>query len=207
MKALSNSSSPHLCVLPAPPGRAFHLHRRRESGVRPRRRSKLLYPGPVLRRIHHHPRRGLCAAAEEVQPVEDVLRTGGFSITSQGNHYLYDNPSLQFVHATASGDGIHHRRFALQRHPDHPVERPPSLSLTSHDCTAEIGRSSAVQLAPSARLSRPSTTPNRLPSSAQSRPSPASSTQNPLLLAPVLCPQSQNTAMEKLPRSRAAVAW
>ena len=43
---------------------------------------------------------------EEVQPVEDVLRTGGFSITSQGNHYLYDNPSLQFVHATASGDGI-----------------------------------------------------------------------------------------------------
>ena len=41
----------------------------------------------------------------EVQPVEDLLRSGGFSITSQGNHYLDDNPSLQFVHATASGDG------------------------------------------------------------------------------------------------------
>jgi hypothetical protein len=43
---------------------------------------------------------------EEVQPVEDVLRAGGFSITSQGNHYLDDNPNLQFVHATASGDGF-----------------------------------------------------------------------------------------------------
>lgn len=42
---------------------------------------------------------------QEVQPVEDILRAGGFSITSQGNHYLYDNPGLQFVHATASGDG------------------------------------------------------------------------------------------------------
>jgi hypothetical protein len=43
---------------------------------------------------------------EEVQPVEDTLRAGGFTITSQGNHYLQDTPHLQFVHATASGDGF-----------------------------------------------------------------------------------------------------
>ena len=43
---------------------------------------------------------------EEVQPVEDVLRTGGFTITSQANHYLNDDADLQFVHATASGDGF-----------------------------------------------------------------------------------------------------
>jgi len=43
---------------------------------------------------------------EEVQPVEDVLRAGGFSITSQSNHYLDGYPNLHFVHANASGDGF-----------------------------------------------------------------------------------------------------
>jgi hypothetical protein len=43
---------------------------------------------------------------DEVQPVEDTLRAGGFTISSQANHYLNDNSNLQFVHATASGDGF-----------------------------------------------------------------------------------------------------
>jgi hypothetical protein len=43
---------------------------------------------------------------DEVQPVEDTLRAGGFSITSQGNHYAHDTPHLMFVHATGSGDGF-----------------------------------------------------------------------------------------------------
>ena len=43
---------------------------------------------------------------EEVQPVEDVLRAGGFAISSQAGHYLDDDANLQFVHATASGDGF-----------------------------------------------------------------------------------------------------
>jgi Domain of Unknown Function (DUF1259) len=43
---------------------------------------------------------------EEVQPVEDVLRAGGFTISSQADHYLLDDADLQFVHATASGDGF-----------------------------------------------------------------------------------------------------
>ena len=43
---------------------------------------------------------------EEVQPVEDTLRAGGFTISSQANHYLFDDANLQFVHATASGDGF-----------------------------------------------------------------------------------------------------
>jgi Domain of Unknown Function (DUF1259) len=43
---------------------------------------------------------------EEVQPIEDVLRAGGFTISSQANHYLDDSANLQFVHATASGDGF-----------------------------------------------------------------------------------------------------
>lgn len=42
----------------------------------------------------------------EVQPVEDTLRAGGFTITSQTNHYLDDQPRLVYVHATASGDGF-----------------------------------------------------------------------------------------------------
>jgi hypothetical protein len=44
--------------------------------------------------------------AEEVQAVEDTLRAGGFTITSQSNHYLHDNPHLFFVHATGAGDGF-----------------------------------------------------------------------------------------------------
>jgi hypothetical protein len=43
---------------------------------------------------------------EEVQAVEDTLRAGGFTISSQASHYLDDNPHLQFVHATGSGDGF-----------------------------------------------------------------------------------------------------
>lgn len=43
---------------------------------------------------------------DEVQAVEDTLRAGGFTISSQANHYLDDSASLQFVHATASGDGF-----------------------------------------------------------------------------------------------------
>jgi hypothetical protein len=43
--------------------------------------------------------------ASEVQPVEDALRTGGFTITAQSNHFAGDSPRLFFVHATASGDG------------------------------------------------------------------------------------------------------
>jgi len=43
---------------------------------------------------------------EEVQAVEDTLRAGGFTISSEASHYLDDNPHLQFVHATGSGDGF-----------------------------------------------------------------------------------------------------
>jgi len=43
---------------------------------------------------------------DEVQPVEDILRAGGFTISSQSSRFLHDNPHLQFVHATASGDGF-----------------------------------------------------------------------------------------------------
>lgn len=43
---------------------------------------------------------------DEVQSVEDTLRAGGFTISSQANHYLDDSANLQFVHATASGDGF-----------------------------------------------------------------------------------------------------
>jgi len=43
---------------------------------------------------------------DEVQSVEDTLRSGGFTITSQSNHYVHDTPHLMFVHATGSGDGF-----------------------------------------------------------------------------------------------------
>lgn len=43
---------------------------------------------------------------EEVQSVEAVLQKGGFSITSQASRFLADNPNLQYVHASASGDGF-----------------------------------------------------------------------------------------------------
>jgi hypothetical protein len=44
--------------------------------------------------------------AGEVQPVEDALRAGGFTITSESNHFVSETPRLFFVHATASGDGL-----------------------------------------------------------------------------------------------------
>ena len=44
--------------------------------------------------------------AEEVQPVEDTLRAGGFAVTSQSNWYDDEEPRLYFVHATGSGDGF-----------------------------------------------------------------------------------------------------
>jgi hypothetical protein len=44
--------------------------------------------------------------ANEVQPVEDALRAGGFTITSESNHFVSETPRLFFVHATASGDGL-----------------------------------------------------------------------------------------------------
>lgn len=47
-----------------------------------------------------------CLRSDELQPIEDTLRAGGFTITSQTNAFLGDNPSLYFVHATASGDGF-----------------------------------------------------------------------------------------------------
>jgi Domain of Unknown Function (DUF1259) len=48
----------------------------------------------------------LALRAEEVQPVEDVLRAGGFTISSASNHFLNDDPHLYFIHAVASGDGF-----------------------------------------------------------------------------------------------------
>lgn len=48
----------------------------------------------------------LALRADEVQAVEDTLRTGGFSIASESNHYVDESPRLFYVHATASGDGF-----------------------------------------------------------------------------------------------------
>jgi hypothetical protein len=48
----------------------------------------------------------LTLRADEVQPVEDTLRAGGFTIAAQNNHFVNDEPRLFFVHATASGDGL-----------------------------------------------------------------------------------------------------
>jgi hypothetical protein len=44
--------------------------------------------------------------ADEIQPVEDVLRAGGFTISSQNNWFVKDSPHFYFVHASASGDGF-----------------------------------------------------------------------------------------------------
>ncbi|MBV8438563.1 MAG: DUF1259 domain-containing protein [Silvibacterium sp.] len=44
--------------------------------------------------------------ADEIQPVEDVLRSGGFAISAQHNQFVTDFPHLYFVHASASGDGL-----------------------------------------------------------------------------------------------------
>ncbi len=44
--------------------------------------------------------------ADEIQPVEDVLRAGGFTISAQNNWFVNDSPKLYFVHASAAGDGF-----------------------------------------------------------------------------------------------------
>jgi hypothetical protein len=44
--------------------------------------------------------------ADEVGPVEDVLRAGGFTISSQTNNFLHDDPHLYFIHASANGNGF-----------------------------------------------------------------------------------------------------
>jgi len=44
--------------------------------------------------------------ADEIQPVEDVLRAGGFTISSQTTWFVNNSPHLYFVHASASGDGF-----------------------------------------------------------------------------------------------------
>jgi hypothetical protein len=44
--------------------------------------------------------------ADEIQPVEDELRAGGFTISAQHNQFVNDFPHLYFVHASASGDGF-----------------------------------------------------------------------------------------------------
>jgi hypothetical protein len=48
----------------------------------------------------------LALRADEIQPVEDTLRAGGWTIAAQTNHFVDDQPRLFFVHATASGDGF-----------------------------------------------------------------------------------------------------
>ena len=44
--------------------------------------------------------------ANEIQAVEDTLRAGGFTITSQTNNFTGSFPELYFVHVTGSGDGL-----------------------------------------------------------------------------------------------------
>lgn len=44
--------------------------------------------------------------ADEIQPVEDTLRAGGFTISAQNNWFVNDSPKLYFVHASAGGDGF-----------------------------------------------------------------------------------------------------
>jgi hypothetical protein len=48
----------------------------------------------------------LALQADEVQNVADVLRAGGFTISSQSNNFINDDPHLYFVHASASGNGF-----------------------------------------------------------------------------------------------------
>ncbi|HSY72393.1 MAG TPA: DUF1259 domain-containing protein [Alloacidobacterium sp.] len=43
---------------------------------------------------------------DEIQQVSDILRSGGFSISSQSNNFVNDDPSLYYVHASASGNGF-----------------------------------------------------------------------------------------------------
>jgi hypothetical protein len=44
--------------------------------------------------------------ANEIQAVEDTLRAGGFTITSQTSNFVNSYPDLYFVHVTGSGDGL-----------------------------------------------------------------------------------------------------
>jgi Domain of Unknown Function (DUF1259) len=44
--------------------------------------------------------------ADEIQPVEDTLRAGGFTISAQNNWFVNESPKLYFVHASAAGDGF-----------------------------------------------------------------------------------------------------
>jgi hypothetical protein len=44
--------------------------------------------------------------ADEIQPVSDLLRAGGFTISTQHSQFVNDSPHLYFVHASASGDGF-----------------------------------------------------------------------------------------------------
>jgi hypothetical protein len=44
--------------------------------------------------------------ADEIQAVEDTLRAGGFTITSQTSNFVNSYPDLYFVHVTGSGDGL-----------------------------------------------------------------------------------------------------
>jgi hypothetical protein len=48
----------------------------------------------------------LALRADEIQAVEELLRSGGFKIAAQHNHFVNDHSRLFFVHATASGDGF-----------------------------------------------------------------------------------------------------
>lgn len=48
----------------------------------------------------------LALRADEIQAVEDTLRSGGFTITSQTNNFTNTVPDLYFVHASGSGDGL-----------------------------------------------------------------------------------------------------
>ncbi|MBT9330942.1 DUF1259 domain-containing protein [Paracidobacterium acidisoli] len=48
----------------------------------------------------------LALRSGEIQAVEDILRAGGFTISSASNHFVNDTPHLYFVHATATGDGF-----------------------------------------------------------------------------------------------------
>lgn len=44
--------------------------------------------------------------ADEIQAVEDTLRAGGFTVTSQTSNFVNSDPDLYFVHVTGSGDGL-----------------------------------------------------------------------------------------------------
>jgi hypothetical protein len=50
---------------------------------------------------------------DEVQPVSDALRAGGFQISAQGIHYLDDNVRLYFVHAFARPENASAAEAAL----------------------------------------------------------------------------------------------